>query len=170
MVIKKGDKVKIDYTGSFDDGTVFDSSEKHGQALEFEVGKGMVIKGFDEAVVGMKKDEEKEIHLKSTEAYGDHNPDLIKKVPKEQLPQDREVEAGMMLAVGLPNGQQLPAMITAVDEKIVTIDMNHPLAGKALNFKLKVVSINEPGTCEESKEECGDHSCGCDSEEKPKKE
>ncbi|MBC8501257.1 MAG: peptidylprolyl isomerase [DPANN group archaeon] len=143
MSIKKGDKVKVEYTGTFDDGTVFDASEKHGKPLEFEVGANKVIKGFDNSVIGMKKGEEKEIKLQPSEAYGDRNPQLVKKVPKEQLPKDREVKPGMMLAIGLPNGQQMPAIITDVTDKEVTIDLNHLMAGKTLNFKIKVVGVNE---------------------------
>ena len=82
MAIKKGDKIKVDYTGTFEDGTVFDTSEGK-QPLEFEVGASQLIKGFDAAVLGMEKDEEKEVTVQPLEAYGDHNPELIKKVPKE---------------------------------------------------------------------------------------
>jgi len=141
-IVKVGDKVKIDYTGSFEDGVVFDSSEKHGKPLEFEVGKGMLIPGFEKAVVGMKKGDEKIIHLEACDAYGDYNPQLLKKVPREQLPKDQEPKAGMILAINLPNGMQFPAVIHAVDEKEVTLDLNHPLAGKRLNFSIKVVDIN----------------------------
>ena len=90
MAIKKGDKVKIEYTGTLDDGTVFDSSEKHGKPLEFEVGSGQVIKGFDNAVIGMKKGQEKEFKLKPEEAYGEPNPNLIRKIPKEQIPKHKQ--------------------------------------------------------------------------------
>ncbi|MBI2581621.1 FKBP-type peptidyl-prolyl cis-trans isomerase, partial [Candidatus Woesearchaeota archaeon] len=102
--VKKGNKVKVDYKGTFDDGTVFDASEKHGQPLEFEVGSGQVIKGFDEAVMGMKKGEEKNITLPPVEAYGEVKAELRKKVPRQQLPQDQEPKVGMILSVGLPNG------------------------------------------------------------------
>ncbi len=142
MPVKKGDKVKVDYTGSLDDGTVFDSSEKHGQPLEFEVGAGKVIPGFENALVGMKKGEEKEVTLKPADAYGEPNPQLLKKIPKEQLPTDKEIKPGMMLGVGLPNGAKIPAKIVDVNDKEVTIDLNHPLAGKTLHFKLKVVDIS----------------------------
>ena len=137
MTIKKGDKVKIEYTGKLDDGSVFDSS-KGKNPIEFEVGGGHVIKGFDDAVVGMKKDQEKEIKLKPDEAYGERNDELIKKIPKSQLPKDQEPKPGMMLGIQTPQGQ-IPAKITSVDEKDITIDINHPLAGKNLNFKIKVV-------------------------------
>ena len=141
MAVKKGDKIKVEYTGTLEDGTVFDSTEKQGKPLEFEVGGGQLIKGFDEAVVGMEKGKEKEITLKPEEAYGEPNEQLIKEIPKEQLPKEPEAKEGMMLMVGLPDGKQLPAKIAKVGEKTVTLDLNHPLAGKVLKFKLKVVDI-----------------------------
>ncbi len=103
MTVKKGSKVKIEYTGTLDDGTVFDSSKKAGKPLEFEAGSGLVIKGFDKAIIGMKKGEEKEIKLKPAEAYGDHNPELKKNIPKEQLPKEPEPKVGMILGIGLPD-------------------------------------------------------------------
>jgi len=142
MTVKKGDKVKVEYTGTLDDGTVFDSSEKHGHPLEFEAGSGKVIKGFDEAVIGMEKDEEKDVKIAKDQAYGERKPELLKKVPREQLPEGQEPKAGMTLMVGLPDGNQIPAKITEVNEKEITIDLNHPLAGKNLNFKIKVVEVS----------------------------
>jgi FKBP-type peptidyl-prolyl cis-trans isomerase 2 len=142
MTIKKGDKIKVDYTGTLEDGTVFDSSEKHGQPLEFEVGSGQIIKGFDEAVIGMKEGEEKEIKIEAANAYGDHKPELIKKVPKDQLPKEQEPKVGMVLMLSTPDGKQFPAKIAEVGDADVSIDLNHPLAGKNLTFKVKVVSIS----------------------------
>ncbi len=142
MPVKQGDKVEIEYTGKFEDGTVFDSSEKHGKPLEFEVGKGQIIKGFEDAVVGMEVGDEKEITLPPEEAYGNFNPQLQKKVPREQLPKDPEPKPGMMLAIGTPDGRQFPAKIVEVTDSEVTIDLNHPLAGKTLIFKIKVVKIS----------------------------
>lgn len=141
MPVKKGDKVKVEYTGKLEDGTVFDSSEGK-EPLEFEVGSGMIIKGFDDAVTGMEKGEEKEITLKPEEAYGEPNPQLMKKVPKEQLPKEPEPKVGMMLALGTPDGKQIPARIAEIGDKEVTIDINHPLAGKTLIFKIKVVDFS----------------------------
>jgi FKBP-type peptidyl-prolyl cis-trans isomerase 2 len=141
-VVKNGDKVKVDYTGSFDDGTVFDDSSKHGAPLEFEVGAGMIIPGFEKACLGMKKGEEKNIHLEPCDAYGDINPEAVKKIPREHLPKGQEPQAGMILVINLPNGVQIPARIVEVTDKEVSIDLNHPLAGKCLNFKFKVVDIN----------------------------
>ncbi len=142
MVVKKGDKVKIEYEGRLEDGTVFDSSEKHGCPLEFEVGTQNIIPGFSNAVIGMKKGQEKEVKIKPEDAYGQSNPTLLKKVPRDQFPSDHEPKEGMMLALGTPDGQQFPAMITKVTEKEVTIDLNHPLAGKALIFKMKLVDVS----------------------------
>jgi FKBP-type peptidyl-prolyl cis-trans isomerase 2 len=107
--------------------------------LEFEAGKGMVIKGFDEAVIGMEKGQEKEIKIKPEDAYGQPNPQMVQKIPRDKLPKDQEPKPGMMLALGTQDGKQIPAKITEVDDKEITIDMNHPLAGKNLNFKLKIV-------------------------------
>ena len=141
MPVKKGDKIKVDYTGSLDNGTVFDTSEGK-QPLEFEVGAGKIIKGFDNAVIGMEKDQEKEIKLKPEEAYGNPNPELVKKIPKTVLPKDQEPKPGMMILMKTKEGHQIPARITGVADNDITIDLNHPLAGKNLNFKIKVVDIS----------------------------
>lgn len=154
MAVEKGNEVTVDYTGSLEDGTVFDASEKHGQPLKFIAGGGQVIKGFDDAVLGMEKGEEKEITLQPAEAYGDPRPDMKKDIPRDQLPADPEPKEGMMLMVGLPTGQQLPARIDKVEGDNVTIDLNHPLAGKVLKFKIKIVDYGKApeggcagGTC-----------------------
>ena len=137
MAVEKGDTIKVDYEGRFEDGEVFDASSKHGQPLEFEAGAGMLVSGFDNAVIGMEVGEEKEVKLAPEEAYGDSNPQAVQKVPKDKFP--AEAAVGMMIGVPLPNGQQIPATITEIDDKEVTIDMNHPMAGKTLIFKIKVV-------------------------------
>ena len=141
MPIKKGDNVKVEYTGTLQDGSVFDSSEKHGKPLEFEVGAGNMISGFDNAVVGMSEGEEKEFTLEPKDAYGDVNPQLNMKIPREKIPAE-EVKPGMVVMVGLKTGQQVPAKVTEVDEKEVTLDLNHPLAGKKLTFKIKIVGVS----------------------------
>ncbi|MBD3354976.1 peptidylprolyl isomerase [Candidatus Woesearchaeota archaeon] len=149
MSVKKGDKIKVEYTGKLENGQVFDTSEGK-QPLEFEVGAGKIIKGFDNAVIGMKKGEEKEITLKPEEAYGDPNPKLLQKIPREKLPEGKEPKQGMMLAMKTPDGRQVPVKIKEVSDKDITIDLNHPLAGKTLNFKIKVVDIGSGS--EEQKE------------------
>ena len=141
MPVKEGDTVKIDYTGKFEDGTEFDSSKKHGQPLEFKVGAKQVVPGFENAVVGMEKDEEKEVTITPADGYGEHQEEMIKPFPRDQFPKDQEPEVGMTIGVGLQNGQQIPAKIVKVDDKEVTLDMNHPLAGKTLVFNIKVVDV-----------------------------
>lgn len=139
MPIKKGDKIKVDYTGTLNNGQMFDSSERAGHPLEFEVGAGHIIKGFDSAVIGMKKGETKEIKLKPEEAYGMQKPELLKKLPRDKLPKEPEPKAGMLLTIATADGHKFPARIADVNEKEITIDLNHPLAGKNLNFKIKIV-------------------------------
>ncbi len=141
MPIKNGDKVKIEYLGTLEDGTVFDSSERHSALLEFEVGAKQVIKGFENAVIGMENGEEKEIKLRPEEAYGYHDDQLIKNVPKDKMPDGEEIKPGMLLGLSLPNGAQVPAKVVEITDTRVIIDLNHPLAGKTLNFKIKVVDI-----------------------------
>ena len=111
MPIKNGDKVKVEYEGKLENGEIFDSTQHgdHSHPLEFEVGAGQIIPGFDKAVLGMEDGEEKQITLQPKDAYGSLNPDLIKKIPRDQLPKE-ELKAGMMLALSIPNGAQIPAI------------------------------------------------------------
>ncbi len=170
MSIKKGDKVKVDYTGTFEDGTIFDTSKHgdHNHPLEFTVGAGMVIKGFDIAVTGLEKGDEKEFTVQPEEGYGQRNEQMIGKVPRDKIPtppDGKELAPGMMMVVAQENGQQMPATITAVDDKEVTIDLNHPLAGKVLKFNIKVVDYTE-GSEEDSQskeKESEEHQCTSDS-------
>ena len=141
MTAKNGDKVKIEYTGTLEDGTIFDSSADHGNPLEFEVGSGQVIKGFDDAILGMNEGEEKQFSIEPADAYGEHDPTLVQKVPREIFPQDAELVPGLLFEAGLPTGEKVPATITDVQGGIVSVDLNHPLAGKKLNFKIKVSTI-----------------------------
>jgi FKBP-type peptidyl-prolyl cis-trans isomerase 2 len=141
LTAKTGDKVKIEYTGTLDDGTIFDSSSEHGNLLEFEVGAGQVIKGFDDAIQGMKEGEEKQFSISPADAYGEHDPTLIQKIPREIFPNDVELVSGLLFEAGLPTGEKVPAMITEVLGETVTVDLNHPLAGKRLNFNIKVSNI-----------------------------
>ena len=141
MVIKQGDTIKVDYTGTLEDGQVFDSSEGK-QPLEFEVGAGKIIPGFDKAVIGMEKGEEKEITIAPEEAYGQPRDDLKKEIPRTAIPQDQEPKVGMGLMMSTPQGQQIPARIVNVTDDNITIDINHPLAGKTLKFKIKIADIN----------------------------
>ncbi|WP_406657099.1 peptidylprolyl isomerase [Methanolobus sp. ZRKC2] len=139
MSIKDGDTIKIDYTGTLDDGSVFDCSDNHEKPLEFTVGAGQVIPGFEEAVRGMEEGEEKEFRIEPAEAYGEYNEELAQQVPKNVIRSDMDIQVGMMLLVKTPEGQEIPAKVTEIGDEQVTLDMNHPLAGKALNFNIKIV-------------------------------
>jgi FKBP-type peptidyl-prolyl cis-trans isomerase 2 len=142
MAVKKGDKVKVEYEGKLDSGELFDSSEKAGKPLEFEAGSGRVIPGFDKAIIGMKKGEEKEIKIEKDNAYGDYKEELKKDVPRDVLPKEQEPKEGMMLIMSTADGHQIPAKIVEVEKEKITLDLNHPLAGKNLTFKIKIVEID----------------------------
>ncbi len=142
-VVKKGNKVKVEYIGSLEDGTVFDSSEMHDEPLEFTVGSGQLIKGFDNAVVGMKIGEQKEIRLPPNDAYGQHNPDFVKDMPRGCFPENQEIQPGMIFMVTLQSGRKVPVFVSKVSENIVTVDLNPPLAGKTLIFRIKLLQICE---------------------------
>ncbi len=141
MAIAKGTVVRIDYTGTFDDGTVFDSSQTHGTPLEFEVGAGEVIPGFEDAVASMNVGQEKEIVIPPAQGYGEINLELVKEFPRDQFPPTPEPAPGMGLMIKASNGQQFPCRIVKVENAVVTLDLNHPLAGKVLHFKIKVLEI-----------------------------
>jgi peptidylprolyl isomerase len=140
--VAAGSKVLIEYVGSFEDGKIFDSSIMLGKPIEFVVGSGQVIKGFDKAVLGLKVGEESTVKLLPAEAYGEYNKEFEKIILRKNLPADREPKEGMALLLGLSNGKEIPARVTKVNGDMVTLDLNHPLAGKTLNFKIKVVGIN----------------------------
>jgi len=143
MKIKKGDFIAVDYTGTFEDGEVFDSSKhgEHSHPLEFIVGSGQVIKGFDDAVIGMEVGHSKKFTIAAKDAYGEHDPKMTKEVPRDALPKDQQPEVGMVLVVGGPGGEQFPVKISKVGANSVTLDFNHPLAGKTLIFDITVVRI-----------------------------
>ena len=155
MEVKKDDIVRIEYTGTLENGEVFDKTEGRGPFV-FKAGAQQVIPGFDEAVIGMKKGEEKEIHIPSDKGYGPRREELKRDVPRADLPKDLELKEGGMLALRAPTGQTLPAKILKVTEENVTLDLNHPLAGKDLTFKIKVTGINEEGDKDPA---CADESC-----------
>lgn len=134
--------IKEHYQTAQSDGTIFDKTTPEKGPLQFEVGAGHVIKGFDDAVIGMKEKETKKFKVTSNDAYGDHNPQLIQSVPRVHLPQGQEPAVGMMLILNMPIGEKFPAIITEVTKEEVKIDLNHPLAGKDLNFEITIVGIN----------------------------
>ena len=138
--VKTGDKVKVHYHGKLTNGETFDSSE--GRApLEFEVGSGMVIKGFDDGVTGMSVGEKKTVSIPFNEAYGPRNPEMLVDFPKDKFPSDMELEVGMQLMMNNGAGQQFPVVVTQIKEDAVVLDANHPLAGQDLVFDIELVEI-----------------------------
>ena len=138
---KAGDTVRIHYTGTLDDGTVFDSSQGR-DPLEFQVGSGQIITGLDTAIPGMGVGDEKTVNVASDDAYGPIHPEALQSVPRVEIPADIPLELGTQLQVQTPTGQAMPVTVVEVTETEVTLDANHPLAGKDLTFAIELVSIN----------------------------
>jgi FKBP-type peptidyl-prolyl cis-trans isomerase 2 len=135
---KDGDRVRVHYTGRLEDGNEFDSS-REGEPLEFTVGGGEVIPGFDEAVRGMQVGDTKTVEIEPGDAYGERREQLVQTVEREKMNLDFELHEGMTLAMQLPDGNQIPVNVAGVNETEVTLDANHPLAGEKLIFDLELV-------------------------------
>ena len=135
---KSGDTVKIHYTGTLDDGTQFDSSSGR-EPLEFTLGSGQVIPGFEQAVEGMAVGDSKSVNIPPEEAYGPRHEQMIQEVPKTALPEDLDPVEGMALQAQGGDGKVINLTVTAVQDESITVDGNHPLAGKALNFDIELV-------------------------------
>ncbi len=136
-----GNTVKIHYTGTLEDGSQFDSSEGR-EPLEFTIGSGQVIPGFDKACCGMAVGDKVTVTLAPEDAYGEHNPEMIATVDRSMMPDDLNPEVGMPMNASGPNGETLNFVITAFDDETVTVDGNAPLAGKALTFAVEMVEIS----------------------------
>jgi len=139
-VAKNGDTVRVNYTGKLADGTIFDSSAGR-EPLEFTVGAGQVIPGFDNAVLGMKVGEKKTVTIPVDEAYGPRRDEQIVEISREKLPSDMTPEVGQQLVMKQSDGREIVVVITKVSDETVTIDANHPLAGKDLTFEIELVKI-----------------------------
>ena len=137
---KSGDTVKIHYTGTLADGTEFDSSRGQ-EPLEFTLGEGQMISGFEEAVVGMAPGENKTVTLVSDEAYGERNEAMVQQVPRSAIPPEIELSEGLLLQAQGPEGETLRFTVADFNEEAVTVDGNHPLAGRDLTFQLELVQI-----------------------------
>jgi peptidylprolyl isomerase len=137
---KSGDTVRIHYTGKLRNGTQFDSSEGR-DPLEFSLGSGQVIPGFDRAVDGMSIGDSKTVTIPPEEAYGPKHEQLVQDVPKTALPADLSPEVGMRLQSRAPDGRTLQLVVTDVADDTITVDGNHPLAGEELTFDIKLVAI-----------------------------
>ena len=139
--VKSGDTVAIHYTGTLSDGSTFDSSDGR-EPLEFIVGSGQIIPGLDVALPGMTVGDKKTVEIDCKEAYGPLNPEMRQAVPREGIPAEIPLEIGTQLQMQTPDGQELPVMVVEVDEATVTLDANHPLAGKDLIFAIELMRID----------------------------
>jgi len=139
--VKAGDTVHLHYTGTLLDGPTFDSSEGR-DPLSFVVGSGQIIPGLDVAIPGMTVGEKKVVKIGADDAYGQVNPDMRQSVPREGIPADIPLEIGTQLQMQTPDGQALPVTVVEADEATVTLDANHPLAGKDLQFDIELMKID----------------------------
>jgi peptidylprolyl isomerase len=154
--VESGMFVSVDYKGTLQNGDLFDTS--HGrQPLEVEVGAGQLITGFEKELLGMSLNDKKTFTLEPEEAYGQRNENLKRDIPRADVPPELNPRVGMMVDLQAQEGQHIPAQIVYLDEKKLTLDMNHPLAGETLNFEIEVVGISDTST--QSPSACG---CGCD--------
>jgi peptidylprolyl isomerase len=160
--VKNGDYVQLHYTGTLDDGTVFDSSAGR-SPLEFQVGGGGIIQGFNDAVIDMSLDEEKKVVLNPDQAYGELREDLKREFPASML-DGHPVEVGQQLRFSSPHGPVSGTVLNIESDKF-TVDFNHPLAGQTLHFNIKIVGISDSPTQPQSGCSCTPSSCssGCDS-------
>ena len=137
---KNGDTVKVHYTGKLEDGSVFDSSAS-GESLEFKIGMGQLIAGFETAVIGMNPGESKTVRISPEEAYGPHYEEMIIHVDQKQVPPGMEIQLGDQFQLQQESGQNVIVTVTEISEAGVTLDANHPLAGKELIFDIELVAI-----------------------------
>jgi len=140
--VKRGDFVKVHFTGKLEDGTVFDSS-KDDSPLKFKVGNGDVIEGFDQAIIGMKINQEKTIYINSDKAYGPLEKEFIISVAKENLPKKLDLKVGNQLQIPGEDGSTLTVRVTKITNETIELDGNHPLAGKNLIFNIMLIDIEE---------------------------
>ena len=137
---KQGDKVKVNYTGKLADGSVFDSSEGR-DPIEFKVGEGKVISGFEDAVVGMNAGETKTVTVQPADGYGEHQSELVLQVDRSAIPADVQIEVGQVLTMGNDQGATMNVLVVEVTDDVVTLDANHPLAGMTLEFAIELLEI-----------------------------
>ena len=160
--VENGHYVSVAYTGKLANGDVFDSSEGR-QPLEVHMGAGQMIKGFESQLMGMAVNEKKVFTLSSEDAYGERSDELMQAVPRSEVPPDMDLQIGMIVGMMTPDGHKVPARIVQLDDKQLTIDLNHPLAGESLTFEIEVVGISSTPTQESMGCDCG-HECSgeCD--------
>ena len=137
----EGDQVRVNYIGRFADGSIFDSSEGH-DPLEFTVGAGQVIVGFDQAVIGLKPGDSRKVVVPPEEGYGEHLPEMVAEIERHLIPDHDKLALGSMLEVSLENGQSLEVQVVELSDDSVVLDGNHPLAGKELHFEIALLEFS----------------------------
>ncbi len=156
--VENGKFVCVAYTGTFDTGDVFDTSEG-GEPMELQIGGGNVVQGFEDALLGMEMNEKKVFTLDPDAAYGHRDETHVHTFSRNEIPPDMEPEVGEVIGLQTPDGEQIPAQITHADDEKVVVDLNHPLAGKSLTFEVEIVGISdEPTQAHDCG--CGTHECG----------
>jgi peptidylprolyl isomerase len=160
--VEKGLYVRVDYKGTLQNGETFDTSEG-GQPFEVHMGAGQLIHGFERELVGMSVNEKKVFTLAPEDAYGVRKEDLVRDLPRADIPPELDLQVGMTIGLQTPEGQQIPAQITHMDDEKVSLDMNHPLVGKSLTFEVEVVAISNTPT-QAPAAGCG-QGCSCSSDD-----
>lgn len=160
QTIKAGDTISVHYTGKLQSGKIFDSSEGR-EPLKFTVGSGMLIKGFDQAVIGMQTGESTNVVIEPDQGYGQRNEEMFVEIPKNVIPEDLPLTEGVQVQLQDPEGRPLPATVAEIGEEVVKMDLNHFLAGKTLEFDIQIVEMG----LEPDSHACGQGQCGCDSHE-----
>ena len=139
-VVAAGDQIRVNYVGRFENGSTFDSSEGR-EPLEFTVGAEQVISGFDQAVIGLKPGESCKVEIAPEDGYGAHVPEMVAEVERHQIPDSEKLVLGSMLEVSLEDGQTLEVQVVELSDAVVTLDGNHPLAGKELHFEIELLEF-----------------------------
>jgi peptidylprolyl isomerase len=158
--VETGHYVTVHYKGTLENGEVFDTSEGR-HPMEFEMGAGQIITGFEKALIGMAVNEKKNFTLEPEEAYGVRDESLTHSFARSEVPAEMDIEVGQTVALSSPEGQQVPAQIVEADDQTVVVDLNHPLAGKKLTFDVEVVGISNSATQQQAG--CGT-GCHCSSD------
>lgn len=138
--VKRGDTVKVHYTGKLDDGAIFDTTDDR-DPIQFTIGDGNIIAGFEQAVVGMHPGESKTVKVSADRAFGPHHQELVIEVDKKEIVDEVDPEIGQRLQVNQPDGQKFLVTVTEISESRITLDANHPLAGKDLTFEIQLLEV-----------------------------
>ena len=157
--VENGLYISVEYTGTLQNGEVFDTSQR-GQPLEIQIGAGELIEGFERELMGMSINEKKSFTLDPEDAYGQRDESLTRDFARADFPPEIEPQKGMTVALQTPEGRQIPAQITYLDEEKLSVDLNHPLAGQTLTYKIEVVGISQTPTQKRQRHGCGS-GCNC---------